>query len=87
MEETYRCINKLIALDYGLSMNETSVTESVKGIIDKGNNSLLVRQILKSRGYWNIRGVMEEEENTSTLIWTEFRQKNIVSRKVEKEGY
>lgn len=57
----------------------------MKGIIDKGNNSLLVRQILKSRGYWNIRGAVEEEDSASALIWTEFRQKNMVSTKIERD--
>lgn len=33
MEEVYRSINKLIALDYQLSLSDNAVSESVKGVI------------------------------------------------------
>lgn len=81
MEEIYRTLNKLICLDYDALLNSNSASESVKGIIEKGNNSLLVRQILKSRGYWNIKGIVEEDDNSTSLIWSEFRQKNYTSSK------
>lgn len=62
-------MNKLICLDFSLYLdNKNNTVELFKGKVDKGNNSFLIKHLLKSRGYWNIKGVIEETDNT--LIWT-----------------
>ena len=70
VEEIYRWVSRLVCLDFQVHVNAGQGGECVKGIVDKGNNSLLVRQILKARGYWNIKGMVEEEDASSNLVWT-----------------
>lgn len=55
----------LVAASFGL-INEQSL-ESFKAFVDKGNNSVLVKQTLKNRPWWNI---IPEEDESATLSWT-----------------
>lgn len=55
-----------------------SPPETFKAFVDKGNNSVLVKQTLKGRSWWNIVTEEDKEKSQMALNWTEFRQKALV---------
>lgn len=50
---------------------------SYKSYIEKGNNGMLVRSVLKQRWWWT--SVKKKEIANSHLIWTQWRKNNIYS--------
>jgi hypothetical protein len=74
-EEIMRVFNRMLAAGYGLV--SVPAVEYFRAFVDKGNNSVLVKQILKTRPWWNI--VTEEDSPQTNLNWTEFRQKALAA--------
>lgn len=71
--QAYTQINKLLALSFGVVVNNEGYSRIRRGKVESGNNGLLVKQTVKKRLWWNI--VTEEycpgEGDTINLLWTQ----------------
>ena len=51
--EVYTQINRILALSYGVNIENEGFSKVKKAKIDPGNNGILVKQTIKKRLWWN----------------------------------